>query len=119
MCRSDSFKSEVEKKGGITAKGDALDKESVEKLMASIDDLNVVVSTIGGTTADPKADSEGNINIINAAKAAGVARFVLVTSIGTGDSKVRRVERAEKDAHACALRRPACASLKCGARRRS
>eukprot|EP00793_Prasinoderma_coloniale_P001306 PRCOL_00005081-RA len=87
MCRSDSFKSEVEKKGGITAKGDALDKESVEKLMASIDDLNVVVSTIGGTTADPKADSEGNINIINAAKAAGVARFVLVTSIGTGDSK--------------------------------
>lgn len=32
-------------------------------------------------------DGEGNINVINAAIEAGVKKFVLVTSIGTGDSK--------------------------------
>ena len=42
---------------------------------------------MGGTVADPKADGEGNINLINAAMEAGVKKFVLVTSIGTGDSK--------------------------------
>lgn len=87
MCRSDSVKKEVEMKGGITVKGDAMDKDRVAEVMASIDDLNVVVSTVGGTPAEPEVDSTGNINLINAAKEAGVQRFVLVTSIGTGDSK--------------------------------
>ena len=45
------------------------------------------MSTIGGTVADPKADGEGNINVINAAMQAGVKKFILITSIGTGDSK--------------------------------
>lgn len=54
---------------------------------AGIDDLGAVVSTVGGTTENPQADGEGNINIINAAAEAGVKKFVLVTSIGTGDSK--------------------------------
>lgn len=30
---------------------------------------------------------QGNINLINAAKEKGVKKFVLVTSIGTGDSR--------------------------------
>ena len=46
-----------------------------------------MVSSIGGTPANPQADSEGNINLIEAAEKKGVKRFVLVTSIGTGDSK--------------------------------
>lgn len=54
---------------------------------AGIEDLDAVVSTIGGTVADPTADGEGNINLINAAIKKGVKKFVLVTSIGTGDSK--------------------------------
>ena len=54
---------------------------------AGIDDLGAVVSTVGGTTENPQVDGEGNINIINAAVEAGVKKFVLVTSIGTGDSK--------------------------------
>ena len=37
--------------------------------------------------SDPKADSEGNINLIKAAMEKGVKKFLLVTSIGTGDSK--------------------------------
>ena len=66
--------------------GDALDKAAVEKAIKG-KELDAVISTIGGTPADPKADSEGNINLIEAAEAAGVKRFILVTSIGTGSSK--------------------------------
>jgi nucleoside-diphosphate-sugar epimerase len=44
-----------------------------------------VVCFIGGT---PQRNSQGNINVIDAAEAAGVQRFVLTTSIGCGDSAV-------------------------------
>ena len=36
---------------------------------------------------NPKPDSEGNINLIEQAAQNGVKKFVLITSIGTGDSK--------------------------------
>lgn len=42
----------------IVVKGDALKPEEVEKAIQSIDGLDAVVSTIGGTTADPLADSQ-------------------------------------------------------------
>jgi uncharacterized protein YbjT (DUF2867 family) len=54
---------------------------------AGIDGLDAVVSSVGGTVENPEADGQGNINLIKAAAEAGVKKFVLVTSIGTGDSK--------------------------------
>ena len=71
----------------IHAPGDAMDPASIERIMEEIDEVDAVVSTVGGTPADPAADSEGNINLIKAAVAKGVQKFVLVTSIGAGDSK--------------------------------
>lgn len=68
-------------------KADAMDAEAVGKAMDAADGLDVVVSTIGGTTAQPQADGQGNINLIEQAVQRGVKRFVFVTSIGTGDSK--------------------------------
>jgi NAD(P)H-binding len=59
----------------------------VHLLCYQIEEVDAVVSTIGGTPADPSADSEGNINLIKSAIQKGVKRFVLVTSIGTGDSR--------------------------------
>ena len=56
-------------------------------MSAGIEEVDAVISTIGGTTKDPLADSEGNINLINEAIKKGVKKFILVTSIGTGDSK--------------------------------
>jgi len=44
-----------------------------------------VVCFIGGS---PQRNSQGNINVIDAAEAAGVPRFLLTTSIGCGDSAV-------------------------------
>merc|ERR1719453_1760445 len=72
MQRSDTRQSQIEGMMALFAKADALD---------------AVVSTIGGTPKEPLADSAGNINIIEAAKKRGVKKFVLVTSIGAGDSK--------------------------------
>lgn len=72
----------------VWVKGDALDKDSVERCFKQIDGLDAVVTSIGrapGESAD--ADSLGNINIIEAAARHGVKKFILVTSIGTAESK--------------------------------
>lgn len=42
----------------IVVNGDACKPEDVEKAFAAIDGVDAVVSTIGGTTADPAADSQ-------------------------------------------------------------
>ena len=63
------------------------DPKSVKKALNLVEEYDAVVSTVGGTPADPKADSEGNIALIDACVAKGIKKFVLVTSIGTGDSK--------------------------------
>lgn len=71
----------------VVIRGDATSKADVDAAFAQIEDVDLVVSTIGGTPADPTADSTGNINLIEAAAAKGVRKFVLVTSIGCGDSR--------------------------------
>ena len=68
-------------------KGDVFDPKAVKKALNLVEEYDAVVSTVGGTPADPKADSEGNIALIDACVAKGIKEFVLVTSIGTGDSK--------------------------------
>lgn len=42
----------------IVVKGDAMSPESLQKAFDSIEDVDAVVSTIGGTTADPSVDSQ-------------------------------------------------------------
>mmetsp|Transcript_1194 Transcript_1194/g.4219 ORF Transcript_1194/g.4219 Transcript_1194/m.4219 type:complete len:267 (+) Transcript_1194:72-872(+) len=84
--RSEERRGAIEKTFSMLEVGDALDKAAVEKAIKG-KELDAIISTIGGTPADPRADSEGNINLIEAAEAAGVKRFILVTSIGTGSSK--------------------------------
>ena len=71
----------------IVARGDALDPASLAKVFADIEDVDAVVSTVGGSVADARADGQGNINLIEAAVKKGVKKFVLVTSVGCGDSK--------------------------------
>ena len=78
---------QIESVGGFLVKGDVFDPKSVKKALNLVEEYDAVVSTVGGTPADPKADSEGNIALIDACVAKGIKKFVLVTSIGTGDSK--------------------------------
>lgn len=87
LQRSDTRRAEIEGMMAIVVKGDALNQSDVDNAFEQIEEVDAVISTIGGTPADASADSEGNINLIKAAIKKGVKRFVLVTSIGTGDSK--------------------------------
>ena len=70
--------------------GDAYEYEQLE---AALDGCDAVVSTLGGVTAASeragvRVDFAGNANaIIAAARARDVARFVLVSSVGCGDSR--------------------------------
>jgi len=116
LQRTDGRKAEIEAMMAIVAKGDALVPEDVERAFAQIEDVDAVVSSVGGTVADPRADGDGNINLIAAAARRGVKKFVLVTSVGCGDSSAAPGEKVyaalapvlrEKDRAEAALREAA------------
>lgn len=73
--------------GIATVVADAFDPAQVQAAFAA-QRYAAVVSTLGGGPGDKarRPDLEGNRNAIDAAKAAGVRRFVLISVIGTGDS---------------------------------
>jgi uncharacterized protein YbjT (DUF2867 family) len=92
LIRSDAAISDLEALGVQTIMGDAMYPEQLEPAFSGID---AVISTIGGLPAEGKrADFEGNRNLIDASVKAGVKKFVLVTSIGSGESVVALPPRA-------------------------
>lgn len=92
LLRSDAAIAELEALGVQTVTGDAMYPEQLEPAFSEVD---AVISTIGGLPTEGKrADFEGNRNLIDAAAQAGVKKFVLVTSIGTGESVVALPPRA-------------------------
>ncbi|MGI9329900.1 MAG: NAD(P)-binding oxidoreductase [Gammaproteobacteria bacterium] len=63
---------------------DPTDREAVRRLCADYAaDQPAVVSMLGGS---PTLNSQGNINVIDAAREFGLQRFVMLTSIGCGNS---------------------------------
>lgn len=63
---------------------DPLDRAEVTGIFADVDPQGLaVVCLLGGNT---KLNTQGNINVIDAAEDAGIRRFLIVTSIGCGDS---------------------------------
>jgi uncharacterized protein YbjT (DUF2867 family) len=87
MVRPASDKTELEKLGVTLVEGDAMDAAQTQKAAKS-QYFKAAVSTLGGAgTGGARPDFEGNKNAIDAAKATGIPRFVLVTVIGTGTSK--------------------------------
>jgi nucleoside-diphosphate-sugar epimerase len=59
-------------------KGDVTDIESLKKAFSE-KDVGHVISSIGGLRAT-QIDGQGNVNLIDAAKDAGVDNFILVSS---------------------------------------
>jgi uncharacterized protein YbjT (DUF2867 family) len=86
MVRPSSDTTELKKLGVATVLGDAMN--AAESAAAASGNFKAAVSTLGGG-GDPnnRPDWIGNKNVIDAAKAAGIERFVFVTVIGTGTSK--------------------------------
>ncbi len=85
FVRPTSDRSGLEPLGVDYAVGDILDPVSVAAAFAS-GEFRAVINTVGGRRGEPRPDFEGVKNMVEAAKAAGVSRVLLVTAIGTGDS---------------------------------
>jgi uncharacterized protein YbjT (DUF2867 family) len=76
---------------------DALDAQQVRAAFAGLGAPEAVVSILGsGLSGDPQIESVGNTNLIAAAEAAGAQRFVLVTTVGCGDSYAVAPEMSKK-----------------------
>lgn len=85
LVRPTSDTSQLEALDVDLAEGDAMDAETLAGAFEERK-IRAVVSTIGCLSCDPPPAYEGNRNIIDAAKTAGVERIVLITTIGSGDS---------------------------------
>ena len=87
LLRSPDARAELEAMGVNIVMGDALDPASLDRAMAGRA-IEQVISTIGGMPQQgERPDYLGNKNLIDAALKAGVKKFILVSSIGTGNSK--------------------------------
>jgi len=85
FVRPTSNTAELEKLGVDLVVGDAVEIDTVRAAM-SAGEYRGVLSTIGCLACEPPPDYQGNANIIEAMVEADIGRFVLVTTIGAGDS---------------------------------
>lgn len=89
LLRTEAARAELEAMGIKVVLGDALNVGDVERAMLGDEPIQAVISTIGGLPKDgERADYVGNKNLIDAAVKAGVQKFILVSSIGSGNSAV-------------------------------
>lgn len=87
LVRSPDAAPGLEAMGMKVVMGDALDLGKMEQLMLE-EPVQAVISTIGGLPKEgQRADYLGNKNLIDAAVKAGVNQFILISSIGSGNSK--------------------------------
>lgn len=75
----------LERRGATIRHADSVDASQIDALFDEFagPDTAVVIN-LGGK---PQINSQGNINVINAASASNCRRVVMVTSIGCGDSR--------------------------------
>ena len=87
LVRTETAAAELEAMGVQVVQGDALNINDVERAIPGDEPVRAVITTIGGLPSDAeKPDYPANRNLIDAAVKAGVQKFILVTSIGTGNS---------------------------------
>src|SRR5690606_10015271 len=68
--------------------GDALNAEDVAAAFGGAR-FTAVISSLGGRFGEPRPEHLGNMNINNAAKAAGVKRVIQISAIGTTRNRNR------------------------------
>lgn len=91
LLRNPTYTVELEALGATVVIGDALDSAQLEMTMLHrTSAIDVVITTMGGLPSDQgeRADCEGNKNLIDVAIKAGVKKFILVSSIGSGNSVI-------------------------------
>lgn len=75
---------------------DATDKAQVEAAVDAIPSDAWVVSSMGSFQSDNPVDYIGHRHLIDALQAKGVSRFLMVTSLGCGDSWAYLSDRAKQ-----------------------
>ena len=94
LLRNPTYEVELLALGAEVVMADALDRHELDAAIAKVSNqvgkIDTVITTMGGTPSDQgqRADCEGNKNLIDMAVAAGVSKFILVSSIGAGDSVI-------------------------------
>lgn len=87
MFRTASEQPRIEALGAQVVLADAFEAASVERALQTGGPWDAVFCTIGGRPGDsPRIDYIGVKHIVDAAKAANIERFFLVTAIGCGDT---------------------------------
>ena len=87
----------VEATGARAVIVDAFDAAAVSTAVSDAGPLDALICTLGGKPGDePRIDHIGAKNCIDAAKVAGVNRFLFVTAIGCGDTWDALEEKAQK-----------------------
>ena len=86
LVRPASDASAAKATGARIFRGDAMNPADMTAVLSG-GQFRAVVSTLGATSVTgPRPDFEGNRNAVDAARLAGVKRFVLVSVIGAGES---------------------------------
>ena len=86
FVRETSDRSQLVPLGVAFAVGDALDAQSVKEAFGQAN-FRAVISSLGSRRGDSPVDDVGTINVTDAAKAAGVDRILMVSSLGAGESR--------------------------------
>ncbi len=88
FVRPTSDRTPLEPLGVSYAVGNALNAQEVEEAFAT-GRFTAVVSSLGGRHGEPRPEHIGNVNINQAAKAAGVRRIIQISAISAGRDRDR------------------------------
>ena len=96
FVRPTSDRTPLEPLGVSYVVGNVLDAEEVAAAFKGTK-FTAVISSLGGRTGEPRPEGIGNVNIDNAAKAAGVKRVIQISNTGTTRNRDRA--KPPEDAH--------------------
>lgn len=87
LLRAETTRAKLEAMGIEVVRGDALNAAEVEQAILGSKPVDAVITTIGGLPQDgQRADYLGNKHLVDAGVKAKVRKFILVSSIGSGNS---------------------------------
>lgn len=87
VLRPDRNAAAVADMGCVVARADAADPQAVAEVFSDLPADILVASTLGGRHGEGVIDDLGNRTVIDAATARGTRRFLLISSLGAGDSR--------------------------------
>ncbi|PSW19984.1 SDR family NAD(P)-dependent oxidoreductase [Photobacterium sanctipauli] len=95
MARSEEAIQSLESIGVQAFQGDALNKSDIEQVLSHAPKDAMVISTMGSFQAAQPVDYVGHRYLIDLLEQLSIKRFLMVTSLGCGDSWATLPERAK------------------------